>query len=121
MCSDHPFCPCDIALAMSLKKNQTLQKILRHTEEQQCGAGEVELEDAVDPCAFRTQTDLPSRPHRSDCEAQGLSLLSSESTVVSFELEIETRGDALARCLSFSFGHCSFFEKISFIFDQKRF
>ena len=47
---------CDLALAMSLKKNQTLQKILRHIEEQHCGSGEVELEDAVDPCTFLTQT-----------------------------------------------------------------
>ena len=41
---------------MSLKKkNQTLQKILRHIEEHHCGSGEVELENAVDPCIFLTQ------------------------------------------------------------------
>ena len=40
---------------MSLKKNKVLQKILKHIEAQHCGSGEVELEDAVDPCAFLTQ------------------------------------------------------------------
>ena len=40
---------------MSLKKDKVLMKILKHIEAQHCGSGEVELEDAVDPCAFLTQ------------------------------------------------------------------
>ena len=40
---------------MSLKKNKVLQKILTHIEQQHCGSGEVELEDAVDPCTFLSQ------------------------------------------------------------------
>ena len=55
VCSNHWFCPCALALDTSLKKNQTLQNIFRHIEEQQCGACEVELEDAVHPCTFLTQ------------------------------------------------------------------
>ena len=40
---------------MSLKKTKELQKILKHIEAQHCGSGEVELEDAIDPCTFLTQ------------------------------------------------------------------
>ena len=40
---------------MLLKKNKLLQRILQHIEAQHCGSGEVELEDAVDPCTFLTQ------------------------------------------------------------------
>ena len=40
---------------MSLKKNKLLQKILQHIEAQHCGSGEVELEDAVDPCSWLTR------------------------------------------------------------------
>ena len=40
---------------MTLKKNKVLQKILQHIEAQHCGSGDVEFEDAVDPCTFLTQ------------------------------------------------------------------
>ena len=39
---------------MSLKKNKLLQRILKHIEAQHVGSGEVELEDAIDPCTFLT-------------------------------------------------------------------
>ena len=40
---------------MPLKKNKLMQRILKHIEAQHCGSGEVELEDAVDPCKLLTQ------------------------------------------------------------------
>ena len=40
---------------MSLNKNKLLQRILKHIEAQHCGSGDVELEDAVDPCKLLTK------------------------------------------------------------------
>ena len=50
-----PVCSVGICTAMSLKKNKLLQRILKHIEAQHCGSGEVELEDAVDPCTLLTK------------------------------------------------------------------
>ena len=41
-----------ICTAMSLKQNKCLKRILTFIERQHCGSGEVELEDAVDPCTL---------------------------------------------------------------------
>ena len=40
---------------MPLTKNTLLQRILTHIERQHCGSGEVELEDAADPCTRVTE------------------------------------------------------------------
>ena len=50
-----PVCSVGICTAMSLKQNKLLQRILKHIEAQHCGSGEVELEDAVDPCKLFTK------------------------------------------------------------------
>ena len=52
--SEHPRCPSELALAISLNKNKIPQSILHHDEAQHYGSGEVELEDAVAPCTFLT-------------------------------------------------------------------
>ena len=48
---------------MSLNKNKLLQRILKHIEAQHCGSGEVELEDAVDPCTLLTKNYQHGHEH----------------------------------------------------------
>ena len=40
---------------MSLKQNKLRQRVLQHIEARHCGSGDVELEDAVDPCELLTK------------------------------------------------------------------
>ena len=61
-------CPvCSVSAMAPKKDDPVLVRILKRIEQQHCGSGDADLEDAVDPCAFLTDrygSDKAALTHR---------------------------------------------------------